>query len=186
MPAYPGQAWAKPRAVGPADDHPLPEQTCYSLSPELGHSCHPCQQPGPWHVAPSGRLKLGRHMASDPSEADGPGSQGSQSDSLDPLGPPSSPTPQPCLPAAMLFPQPLWPACPPGIFRRATRLWRDAKSLCVRVGFSGDHMEGHFVKQLRTEFCNSKERASLADVHLPRAVTQLLLWPSGWTSTWRW
>lgn len=42
-------------------------------------------------MAPSGRLKLGRHIASDPSEADGPGSQGSQSDGLGPLGPPSSP-----------------------------------------------------------------------------------------------
>lgn len=35
------------------------------------------------------------------------------------------------------------------------------------------------MKQLRTEFCISKERASLADVHLPGAMTQPLSWPSG-------
>lgn len=56
---------------------------------------------------------------------------------------------------------------------------RTAACVCVCGGVSDDHVEEHFVKQLRTEFCISKERASLADVHLPGAMTQPLLWPSG-------
>lgn len=130
-------------------------------------------------MAPSGRLKLGRHMASDPSEADGPGRQGSQSDGLDPLGPSSNP-PTSNLVSQLLcsFPSP----CGLRVHLVSGELLACGGthgSLCVRVRFSDDHMEGHFVKQLRTEFCISKERASLADVHLPGAMTQPLSWPSG-------